>query len=203
MDFLLDALLDSAKLTPFLLVTLFIMEYLEHRASDKLTGVLQKAGRFGPIAGACLGCMPQCGFAAAAAHLYNGGFISAGTIVAVFLSASDEAIPVLLSNPGGFSSVGRLVGVKVLIGVVGGMLLDFFWKTKKQKQESPLLCHDKNCRAQSGGLWQIALCAIRRTLSIIGFVFIATALLNLLMESIGQARLGKLLLSESIFQPMA
>lgn len=202
MEFLLDAFLDSAKLVPFFLVTLFIMEYLEHRASSKLTGALQKAGRLGPVAGACLGCMPQCGFAAAVAHLYNGGFITAGTLVAVFLSASDEAIPILLGNPSGFAAIGRLVVVKVGIGIVAGLLLDFFWNAKKQQQEDSITWHVKSGSAENGKLLNIVLATCRRIVSIISFVFLATVLLNLLIESIGQERLSRLLLSESIFQPM-
>ena len=95
-DVLLDALLDCAKLTPILLATVFLMEYLEHRAADRMLAAVRRAGRFGPLLGGLVGCIPQCGFSAACAQLFNGGFVSAGTLVAVFLSTSDEALPLSL-----------------------------------------------------------------------------------------------------------
>ena len=98
LDALFDAVLDTAKLIPFLLITYMGMEYLEHKAEKHTTGMLEKAGHFGPLIGAAVGILPQCGFSAAASSLFAGGVISVGTLIAVFLSTSDEMLPIFISE---------------------------------------------------------------------------------------------------------
>ena len=98
LDALLDAVLDTAKLIPFLFITYMGMEYLEHKAEKHTTGMLEKAGHFGPLIGAVVGILPQCGFSAAASSLFAGGVISVGTLIAVFLSTSDEMLPIFISE---------------------------------------------------------------------------------------------------------
>ena len=98
LDALFDAVLDTAKLIPFLFITYMGMEYLEHKAEKHTTGMLEKAGHFGPLIGAAVGILPQCGFSAAASSLFAGGVISVGTLIAVFLSTSDEMLPIYLGG---------------------------------------------------------------------------------------------------------
>ena len=195
LDSLLDALLDAAKLSPFLLVTIFVMEFIEHRAADKFAAALQRAGRFGAPLGALLGIVPQCGFSAACAHLYNGGLVTAGTVAAVFLSTSDEALPILLSNRAGLSSVWRLIAVKLIVAVVAGVALDLLWPLSKQRvafeeSEQP---HECECDSHSG-FFGILWAAVKRTLSILLFILLVTFALNLLIAFIGETRLAALLL---------
>lgn len=95
-DVCLDAVLDTVKLIPFLFLTYFIMEYMEHRTKAATQQMVQKAGRFGPLIGGVLGAFPQCGFSAAASGFYAGGVISVGTLLAIFLSTSDEMLPLSL-----------------------------------------------------------------------------------------------------------
>ena len=97
-DICLDALLDTVKLVPFLFLTYLAMEYLEHRMKDTSRQVVKKAGRFGPFIGSVVGMVPQCGFSAAASGLYAGGVISVGTLLAIFLSTSDEMLPIFISE---------------------------------------------------------------------------------------------------------
>ena len=98
LDIILDAVIDSVKLLPFLFVTYLLMEYLEHKMSEKAKNVVKKSGKWGPVLGGILGIVPQCGFSAAAANLYAGRIITLGTLIAIFLSTSDEMLPILISE---------------------------------------------------------------------------------------------------------
>ncbi len=201
-DVLLDALIDCAKLTPFLLVTVFLVEYLEHRAADKLVGAVRRAGRFGPLLGAAAGCIPQCGFSAACAQLFNGGFVSAGTLVAVFLATSDEALPILLGHPDALDTALLLLAVKAALGVAAGYAVDALWRRDRQQAALQLEAGEHRCECRHGApLGRILLEAVRRTLSILLFLFIFSAMLGLLIEGVGRERLASFLLPGP-FQPL-
>ena len=101
LEVLEDTIIDALKLIPFLFITYIIMELIEHHAGEKTENVIKKSGKFGPVIGALLGIIPQCGFSAVAANLYAGGVITAGTMMAVFLSTSDEMLPILISKNAG------------------------------------------------------------------------------------------------------
>lgn len=98
LDALIDTLLDGVKLLPFLLITYLIMEYLEHKASSKSQKIIEKSGKFGPLIGSILGVFPQCGFSAAASNLYAGRIITLGTLISIYLSTSDEMLPIFISK---------------------------------------------------------------------------------------------------------
>lgn len=123
-DVLLDSVLDTVKLIPFLLVTYIIMEAIEHSTEGKAERLIARADKSGPVVGALLGALPQCGFSAVAATLYAGRVITAGTLVAVLLSTSDELIPVFMANRAEMSRLVAIVGIKVVIGLVVGLLVD-------------------------------------------------------------------------------
>ncbi|MDD3921622.1 MAG: putative manganese transporter [Eubacteriales bacterium] len=198
-DFLLDALLDTLKMIPFLLVAFFLLEYLEHRASDKLLNLMTRTGRFAPAIGAGLGCLPQCGFSVASAHLYNGGLITAGTLVAVFLSTSDEAVPILLASPEGVGKVWGLIAAKVVIAVAAGFALDAFYK-KGRTASDAIPEHEAECHIGSS-LKEVVWEAVKRTLSVSLFLFLFTLALNAALHFIGEERLSSILLSKSPLQP--
>ena len=117
-------MLDTVKLIPFLLVTYIIMEAIEHSTEGKAERLIARADKSGPVVGALLGALPQCGFSAVAATLYAGRVITAGTLVAVLLSTSDELIPVFMANRAEMSRLVAIVGIKVAIGLVVGLLVD-------------------------------------------------------------------------------
>ena len=94
------AFLDTIRMVPFLLAAFLALEALEHYSNNYMNRILGKVGKAGPVVGALFGCVPQCGFSVAAANLYSGGVITLGTLLAVFLSTSDEAVLILLGNPG-------------------------------------------------------------------------------------------------------
>lgn len=197
-----DALMDSIKMLPFLFAAYLIIEYIEHKSSDKLVRGLRK---FGVVGGAVLGCLPQCGFSVAAANLYAGRIISSGTLIAVFISTSDEAIPILLSNPGNLGTILLLLSVKLVIALVAGLMADyvfkgFFNRRNNERIENSIhshICNDCGCEHDHGILKP----ALRHTINIFIFLFITNIVLNFIIEFTGQENLSKLLLNDSILQP--
>lgn len=123
-DIILDALVDTAKLVPFLFVTYLLMEWLEHRTSKKTKAVIKNSGRFGPLLGGLLGAIPQCGFSAAASNLYAGRIITMGTLVAIYLSTSDEMLPIMISEKVPVSVILSILGLKIVIGMAAGFIID-------------------------------------------------------------------------------
>ena len=128
MDLLIDILLDAGKdtlsLVPFLLVTYLALETLEHVAGDSVNGAIKRAGAAGPAVGSLLGMVPQCGFSAMAATLYAGRVVTLGTLVAVFLSTSDEMLPLLLAEQVPVQTMAMLLASKALIALVTGFIVD-------------------------------------------------------------------------------
>lgn len=128
MDLLIDILLDAGKdtlsLVPFLLVTYLALETLEHVAGNRVNGAIKRAGAAGPVVGSLLGMVPQCGFSAMAATLYAGRVVTLGTLVAVFLSTSDEMLPLLLAEQVPVQTMAMLLASKALIALVTGFIVD-------------------------------------------------------------------------------
>lgn len=141
-DVILDTLMDSARLIPFLFVTYLAMEYLEHKTAGKVKNLVQKGGRLGPLFGGVLGAVPQCGFSAAAASLYAGRVITLGTLIAVFLSTSDEMLPILISEADrfGVAPILKILALKAAIGIVFGFLTDLAVRPKKRNTTIFMKC---------------------------------------------------------------
>ena len=117
LEILEETTLDTIKLLPFLLITYLIMEYIEHRTSDKVKKTIEKSGKFGPLLGGILGIFPQCGFSAAATNLYAARVITLGTLIAVYLTTSDEMLPILLTEAVSISTILMILGIKLIIVV--------------------------------------------------------------------------------------
>ena len=184
------ALEDTIKLIPFLFVTYVLMEYLEHRAAGKTQRIMERSGKLGPLFGAAVGLFPQCGFSAAAANLYAARVISRGTLIAVFLATSDEMLPILLSEGAGVTAIVQLLGIKFVVGMIAGFAVDgvSILLRKKRKEEPKIheLCEQEHCDCHAG----ILPSAIRHTLHIVVFLLIATVLLNMGIEWIGEDTLA-------------
>lgn len=123
----------SISIVPFLLLTYLAMEYIEHKAEDKVQSAIKKAGSFGPVVGAVLGAVPQCGFSTAASNFYTGRVITLGTLMAIYLSTSDEMLPILLSNQVGAAVIFKLLGIKIVIGMAAGLLIDAAMRGRHKK----------------------------------------------------------------------
>lgn len=120
---------DTLGILPFLFLSYLLMEWLEHRAGERTARLLHRSGKIGPLLGGCLGIVPQCGFSASAAGLYAGRVISTGTLLAVFLSTSDEMLPILISRRVSAGTIALILGVKVLIAAAAGMAVDLIWRS--------------------------------------------------------------------------
>ena len=197
-----DALLDGIKLLPFLFLTYVVMEYMEHMTSQKAGIMLQKAGKWGPVLGGIIGMVPQCGFSAAASNLYAGRVITLGTLFSVFLSTSDEMLPVLISEQAPLPMIAKILGVKVVTGVLAGLMIDLWIRKRKGKEEEKLriehLCDHQHCHCGEG---KIILSAFRHTLQIFTFILLISIILNLLIGLAGEARIENLLLAKPVLGP--
>lgn len=197
-----DAVLDALKTLPFLLGAYLLIEFLEHRASQRLTRTLARLGPLGPLGGAALGCVPQCGFSVAAANFYAGGLITPGTLLAVFLATSDEALPILLSRPDSLGSLGRLLGVKFAAGALVGIGVDLIAvHILRRREKAPFhdLCED--CGCDEKGVFRSAL---THTVKVFAFLLLVNLLLNCAIHLVGEESISRLLLSGSWLQiPLA
>lgn len=201
LDILLDALIDSAKLLPFLYLTYLLMEFMEHKMSARVKNTIRNAGRFGPAAGAVLGAFPQCGFSAAAANLYAGRIITLGTLIAIFLSTSDEMLPILIMNRADISLVLMLVGTKIAIGLVAGFIIDALVKRKRgmvKKLRIGSICEQERCNC-SRNIW---LSALKHTVVVIAFIFVIAVALNFIMEEIGEETIASVVGNQKILAPV-
>ena len=130
-----EALIDSFKLLPFLFITYLIMEYIEHKTSKKSKEVIKKSGKFGPAIGSILGIFPQCGFSVSATNLYAAKVITLGTLISVYLSTSDEMLPIFISEAVPISVIIKILLVKLVIGIIAGFLIDFILRKKIVNEE--------------------------------------------------------------------
>jgi len=201
LDIILDALIDTAKMLPFLFAVYLLIEYLEHKASDKLANSLRRLGPFGPVGGALFGCIPQCGFSVAVSNLYSGRLVSLGTLIAVYIATSDEAVPILLSNPQSVSEVWKLIAAKAVIAILAGLLVDGvmkFFHRRGNEENEPYhdLCEDCGCE-EHGILYS----AIKHTAQIFAFLFVVSLILGFAIYLLGEERLDRVLMTDSAFQP--
>lgn len=201
LDVILDAVIDTVKLIPFLFLTYLAMEYLEHKTGSKAQRLVQRAGRFGPVIGGLLGVVPQCGFSAAASGLYTGRVITLGTLFAIYLSTSDEMLPILISEQAPIGLIGKILFAKAAIGIFAGMLIDFVLRKKGVEEQEHIheICEHDHCHCEEGaGVFRSAL---THTLQISIFILVVTFGLNLILHFVGEDALANLVLNRRILGP--
>lgn len=195
-EVIIDALTDSIKLLPFLFIAFLLIELFEHKFSKKNKNKLTKANRFGPVIGSILGIIPQCGFSALATNLYATRIITIGTLIAVYLSTSDEMIPILIAEKAPVSLLIKILIIKFLIGMVCGVIIDLI--VKRKDKENYHICEDEHCNCDEE---HFLTAALKHTFNIFIFIMICTFLIDLIMKFGGNDLLNKLLLKNNIFAP--
>mgnify|MGYP003311485715 CR=1 FL=1 len=193
---------DSLKILPFLFLTYLMMEFLEKKAGERTNLWLEKAGKAGPVAGGILGVIPQCGMSAVASNLYAGRIISVGTLLAIYLSTSDEMLPIMISQSVDIVTIAKVLGIKVIIAMSAGMLVDFTYNLLKKEEVCEMkvheFCEHEHCHCEDG-IWKSA---FRHTWQIFLFVLLVTVVLNIGIEFIGEERLAGFILNRPIVGPV-
>lgn len=195
-EVILDTLLDTVRLLPFLFIAFLLIEYMEHKISNKSKKVITKSKKYGPVLGSLLGALPQCGFSVMATNLYVTRIISLGTLISIYLSTSDEMLPILISEKAPINLILKIILIKILLGIIYGILIDIlFTKVFKTKEKENFeICDKEHCHCEE----HILLSSLKHTLKIALFILITSFTLNVLFHYVGEEYLSKLLLKNTI-----
>ena len=198
-----DTLIDVIKLIPFLFITYLIMEYIEHKTSDKAKKTIKKAGKWGTVWGSFLGIFPQCGFSASATNLYAARVITLGSLISVYLSTSDEMLPILISEAVPVSTILKILAIKLVIGMVAGILIDLFLriknKGKEEEQKIVDLCEEEHCHCDHDGIFKSSL---KHTINISLFILLVTFIINIAIHFVGEETISGVLSNSPILGPI-
>ena len=200
-DIFIDTLLDTIKILPFLFITYLIMEYIEHKMSEKSKDTIKKSGKWGALIGSAVGIVPQCGFSASATNLYSARVITLGTLIAVYLSTSDEMIPVFISESVPILTLVKILAIKFIIGIIFGFIIDFVLRRKNGIVEDKIedLCDHDHCHCEEKGIFKSA---IKHTLNILLYIFVITLAINLMVEWIGEDNIASFVGNHAILGPV-
>ena len=197
-DIILETLLDTLKLIPFLLVAFLLIEFIEHKISNKNKKILTKTKKYGSILGSALGVIPQCGFSVMATNLYITRIISLGTLISIYLSTSDEMLPILISQKTEPKIIIKILLIKVLFATIYGIIIDLILNKRKYKEEENYhICEEEHCHCEHG----IIKPALKHTISISLFILFMNFIINILFTYIGEDFLSKLFLKNTLFGP--
>ena len=195
-DCIIDGLMDTLKLLPYLLITFLFLEFIEHKLSKKNEKALTKNKKYGPILGGLLGALPQCGFSSMASELFSGRVITMGTLIAVFLSTSDEMLPIMISEKVDPMLIVKIIGFKVIIGIAIGFIIDIIYKKKTtSKNEIHHMCEDEHCHCDHDNIF---ISSIKHTLKIGLFILIANLVIGLIIFKVGEDNLSDFLVHGNI-----
>ena len=199
-----DALIDCLKMLPILYVTYLVMEYIEHHISERSEKMIRKVGKVGPLPGALVGLIPQCGFSAAVAGLYAARVVTLGTMVAIFLSTSDEMLPILISESVPVSTIIKILGIKLVCAMFFGFLTDIALSTARKlgfrSAEKHVriheICEREHCECEEKH--NIFISALKHTMQIFVFVLIASLIIEIIINLIGEDALGTIILNAPV-----
>lgn len=202
LDVILDTLIDSIKLLPFLFITYLLMEYIEHKMKHKSKETIQKSGKWGPFFGSLLGIFPQCGFSVSATNLYAGRVITLGTLIAVYLSTSDEMLPIFISEAVSPIIILKILAIKLVIGMIAGFIIDLVINVltkNKIKENIEQVCEEEHCHCNENGILKSS---IHHTLNIFIYIIIISFIINTIVHLIGEEAIANLLLNKPIIGPL-
>ena len=196
-DCILDGIIDTLKLLPFLLVTFLVLEFIEHKVTKKNQDILTRSKKVGPLVGGLLGAFPQCGFSSMAANLFSAKVISMGTLIAVFLSTSDEMLPIMISEHADIMTIIKIIGFKIIIGIIIGFIIDLVYRNKQKsiKPEIKEMCNHEHCSCNHDG---IVISSIKHTIKIGLFILLVNIIIDLIIFKIGEDNVSRLLLNNNI-----
>lgn len=197
LDIILDTLIDSLKLLPFLFIAFLLMEYFEHKIKGKSKEKIEKAGKCGPFFGGLLGAIPQCGFSVLATNLYATRIITLGTLISIYLSTSDEMLLILISEKVDTNIIIKILLFKVIIGILAGFVIDLIIRKKNTKKVVEEFCKHSHCDCEHS----LIRSTFKHTLNIFVFLFVTSLILHFGMHYFGESIIEKILLKESIFGP--
>lgn len=201
LEILHHTIIDSIKLLPFLFVTYLIMEYIEHKTSKKAKETIKKSGKYGPLFGSILGIFPQCGFSVSATNLYSARVITLGTLISVYLVTSDEMIPIFISEAVPIDVMLKILGIKLIIGIIAGFAIDLVYRKyhKNQEEEKIVeLCEKDHCHCEEG----IIKSSIKHSLNIFIYILIITFIINLIVHFIGEDVIASFIYNKPIIGPI-
>ncbi len=220
-EVVINAILETLKIVPFLFIIYVLIEIFEYKYGESMKDIVQKAGKSGPGIGAVLGSLPQCGFSVISTALYSQRFLTIGTLIAVYLATSDEAIPIILANPKLAGYVLPIILTKIVIAVISGYAIDSFYKRYNRRVLKHIheigpddVCDEHHLKHE---IDEIACCGhnpdepkgkelilhpLIHTLKISLFIFLITLAINIFFFKAGDGLINKIFLNKSIFQPV-
>lgn len=198
LDIVLDTLIDGVKLIPFLFIAFLIIELIEHKFNRKTKNVIKKSGKYGPVVGSLFGLIPQCGFSVVATNFYITRVISIGTLFSIYLSTSDEMLPIMLSEGVSFKTIFGILLIKFSCGCLFGLLIDRFIRKKEiELKYDYSLCDEEHCDCSHG----IVRSSIKHTFNTLLFVVLISFVVNVLFEYLGVDLISKIFMKDNLFGP--
>lgn len=192
----LHSFIDSLKILPFLFIAFLIIEIIEHKLSEKSKKIIGNSGKFGPVVGAFLGLIPQCGFSVVATNLYVTRILSLGTLISIYLATSDEMLPIMISNNIDITIILQILLIKLFIGIFFGVLIDFFFRNKRISADYTI-CDDEHCHCEEG----VLVSSLKHTVHIFVFIFLVNFVITLIMETLESSIISSIFMRDSIFAP--
>lgn len=192
----LHSFIDSLKILPFLFIAFLIIEIIEHKFSEKSKKIIENSGKFGPVVGAFLGLIPQCGFSVVATNLYVTRILSLGTLISIYLATSDEMLPIMISNNIDITIILQILLIKLFIGIFFGVLIDLLFRNKKTSVDYSI-CDEENCHCEEG----VLVSSLKHTVHIFVFIFLVNFVITLIMETLESSIISSIFMRDSIFAP--
>lgn len=196
-DIIIDTLIDALKILPFLFITFLLLELLEHKLNNKTKNVISKSGKVGPIIGSLLGAIPQCGFSVVATNLYITRVISLGTLFSIYLSTSDEMLPIMLSQNVNFKTILIVILIKVITGMLFGFIIDIVIRKNNKNKYDYHICEEEHCHCDHG----IVKSSLKHTFNILIFIIGVSFILNVIFLYCGNDLISKIFMKDTLFGP--